>query len=184
MTSMTVNGEAIRYKLDPETPLLFALRDASNLTGTKHGCYSGDCGTCTVIVDGRAVLSCQMTIAAAEGADVVTIEGLSADRAHPLQQAWAAEQVSQCGRCDPGFIMALAALMRATPNPTPEQLSSLPNICRCGATPRILKAIARAAAVAAPLSAVPQVPPATGESNSSRFSNGSSAESQAQPNDS
>ena len=184
MTSMTVNGEAIRYKLDPETPLLFALRDASNLTGTKHGCYSGDCGTCTVIVDGRAVLSCQMTIAAAEGADVVTIEGLSADRAHPLQQAWAAEQVSQCGRCDPGFIMALAALMRATPNPTPEQLSSLPNICRCGATPRILKAIARAAAVAAPLPAVPQVPPATGESNSSRFSNGSSAESQAQPNDS
>lgn len=184
MTSMTVNGEAIRYRLDPATPLLFALRDASNLTGTKHGCYSGDCGTCTVIVDGRAILSCQMTIAAAEGADIVTIEGLSADRAHPLQQAWAAEQVSQCGRCDPGFIMALAALMRATPNPTPEQLSGLPNICRCGATPRILKAIARAAAVAAPLSTVPQAPPATGESNSSRFSNGSSAESQAQPNDS
>ena len=114
---MTVNGEAIHYRLDPETPLLFALRDASNLTGTKHGCYSGDCGSCTVIADGRAVLSCQLTIAAAEGADITTIEGLSADRAHPLQQAWAAEQVSQCGRCDPGFIMALAALMRATPNP-------------------------------------------------------------------
>ena len=89
MTSMTVNGEAIRYRLDPETPLLFALRDASNLTGAKHGCYSGDCGTCTVIVDGRAALSCQMTIAAAEGADVTTIERLAADRAHPLQQAWA-----------------------------------------------------------------------------------------------
>ena len=103
MTSMTVNGEAIHYRLDPETPLLFALRDASNLTGAKHGCYSGDCGSCTVIVDGRAVLSCQLTIAAAEGADITTIEGLSADRAHPLQQAWAAEQVSQCGRCDPGL---------------------------------------------------------------------------------
>jgi isoquinoline 1-oxidoreductase alpha subunit len=102
------------------------------------------------------VLSCQLSIAAAEGADVTTIEGLSADRAHPLQQAWAAEQVSQCGRCDPGFIMALAALMRATPNPTPEQLAGLPNICRCGATPRILKAIARAAAVAAPIFQAPQ----------------------------
>src|SRR5213075_2470833 len=95
MTSMTVNGEAIHYRIDPDTPLLFALRDASNLTGAKHGCYSGDCGSCTVIVDGRAVLSCQLTIAAAEGADITTIEGLSADRAHPLQQAWAAEQVSQ-----------------------------------------------------------------------------------------
>src|SRR5688572_26699501 len=155
MTSMTVNGEAIRYRLDPETPLLFALRDASNLTGAKHGCYSGDCGSCTVIVDGRAVLSCQVTIAAAEGADVTTIEGLSSNRAHPLQQAWAAEQVSQCGRCDPGFIMALAALMRATPKPSPEQLASLPNICRCGATPRIMKAVARAATLAAPVASGP-----------------------------
>ena len=188
MTSMTVNGEAIHYRLDPETPLLFALRDASNLTGAKHGCYSGDCGSCTVIVDGRAALSCQLTIAAAEGADITTIEGLSADRAHPLQQAWAAEQVSQCGRCDPGFIMTLAALMRATPNPTPEQLSSLPNICRCGATPRILKAIARAAQVAAPLSAAEGVKPSTEpvdeRLNSSRFSNGSSTEAQSQPSDS
>ena len=188
MTSMTVNGEAIRYKLDPETPLLFALRDASNLTGAKHGCYSGDCGTCTVIVDGRAVLSCQLTIAAAQGADVMTIEGLSADRAHPLQQAWATEQVSQCGRCDPGFIMALAALMRATPSPTPEQLSALPNICRCGATPRMLKAIARAAAVAAPLT-TPSPAGSTGSleperTGSSRFSNGSSPESQSPLNDS
>jgi len=182
MTSMTVNGEAIRYKLDPQTPLLFALRDASNLTGAKHGCYSGDCGSCTVIVDGRAVLSCQVTIAAAEGADVVTIEGLSADRAHPLQQAWATEQVSQCGRCDPGFIMALAALMRATPNPTPEQLAELPNICRCGATPRILKAVARAAEVAAPLSVPPSARPDAEQDNSSQFSNGSSAESQVPAN--
>lgn len=184
MTRMTVNGDAIHYKLDPETPLLFALRDASNLTGTKHGCYSGDCGSCTVIVDGRAVLSCRLTIAAAEGADVTTIEGLSADRAHPLQQAWAAEQVSQCGRCDPGYIMALAALMRATPNPTPDQLAGLPNICRCGATPRIMKAVARAAAAAAPL--VPQQGPPVAESASqpSRFSNESAVAAQSPPNDS
>ena len=180
---MTVNGEAIRYRLDPDTPLLFALRDASNLTGAKHGCYSGDCGTCTVIVDGRAVLSCQLSIRDAEGADVVTIEGLSADRAHPLQQAWAEEQVSQCGRCDPGFIMALAALMRATPRPTPEQLSSLPNICRCGATPRIMKAIAGAAEASAPVA--PARPPDAGpdeRSGSTRFSNGSSAGEQLQVN--
>jgi isoquinoline 1-oxidoreductase subunit alpha len=183
MTSMTVNGEAIHYKLDPDTPLLFALRDASNLTGTKHGCYSGDCGSCTVIVDGRATLSCQLTIAAAEGADITTIEGLSADRAHPLQQAWAAEQVSQCGRCDPGFIMALAALMRATPNPSPEQLAVLPNICRCGATPRILKAVARAAQLAAPLNAITG-PQKVEHPNSVRFSNESSQEAQSTPSDS
>ncbi len=97
VTSMTVNGEPIRYRLDPDTPLLWALRDASNLTGTKYGCDSGDCGSCTVIVDGRAVLSCGVSIAALEGAQVVTIEGLSSARSHPLQEAWAAEQVSQCG---------------------------------------------------------------------------------------
>ena len=184
MTSMTVNGEAIRYRLDPETPLLFALRDASNLTGAKHGCYGGDCGACTVIVDGRAILSCQLTIAAAEGADITTIEGLAADRAHPLQQAWASEQVSQCGRCDPGFIMALAALMRATPNPSPEQLATLPNICRCGATVRMMKAIARAASVASPLGSDARAPTAPDPNGSSGFSNGSSAGVQSPPNDS
>lgn len=181
MTSMTVNGEAIRYKLDPETPLLFALRDASNLTGTKYGCYSGDCGSCTVIIDGRAVRSCQLSIADAEGADVTTIEGLSSGRAHPLQQAWAAEQVSQCGRCDPGFIMALAALMKSTPNPSAEDLASLPNVCRCGATPRILKAILAAAAAAAPPPQPPKKPAQAEPDASSRFSNGSSSEPQSQP---
>ncbi|QDP19346.1 (2Fe-2S)-binding protein [Sphingomonas xanthus] len=181
MTRMTVNGEAIRYRLDPDTPLLFALRDASNLTGTKHGCFSGDCGTCTIIVDGRARLSCEISIADAEGSEIVTIEGLSAGRAHPLQQAWAAEQVSQCGRCDPGFIMALAALMRSTPSPTPEQLSALPNLCRCGATPRILKAVGRASRLAAPLAPTPSKPV---ENPSSRFSNGSSTMSQIVPDDS
>ena len=145
MTSMTVNGEAIRYRLDPDTPLLWALRDASNLTGTKYGCDSGDCGACTVIVDGRATLSCAVSIAALEGAEVTTIEGLSANRSHPLQQAWAAEQVTQCGRCDTGYLMVLAALFETNPAPGQADLDRLPNRCRCGAGPRIMKAVQRVA---------------------------------------
>src|SRR5438309_7311037 len=104
MARMTVNGEGVEYRLDPDMPLLWALRDASNLTGTKYGCDSRDCGACTVIVDGRATMSCSVTIAALEGADITTIEGLSHGRAHPVQQASAAEQVTQCGFGDPGFI--------------------------------------------------------------------------------
>ena len=148
MTSMTVNGEAIHYTLDPATPLLWALRDASNLTGTKYGCDTGECGACTVIVDGRAILSCTTAISSLEGAQVTTIEGLSATGAHPLQQAWAAEQVTQCGMCDPGFIMAFAALLRANPSPGPDDLAALPNLCRCGTGPRMLRAIARAGKIA------------------------------------
>ena len=140
---MTVNGEGVDYKLDPEMPLLWALRDASNLTGTKYGCDSGDCGACTVIVDGRAVTSCSVALRDLEGATVTTIEGLSG--AHPVQQAWLAEQVTMCGYCEPGFIMAIAALLQASPAPSEEQIAALPNICRCGAYPRIRKAIARAA---------------------------------------
>ena len=149
MTSLTVNGEPIRYRLDPDTPLLWALRDASNLTGTKYGCDSGDCGACTVIVDGRATLSCSVSIAALEGANVTTIEGLSAGLGHPLQQAWAIEQVTQCGRCDPGYLMALAALVAINPRPGQAELDLLPNRCRCGAGPRIVKAVARVAKAAA-----------------------------------
>lgn len=145
MSSMTVNGEPIRYRLDPDTPLLWALRDGSNLTGTKHGCDSGDCGACTVMVDGRAVLSCSVAISALEGAEVTTIEGLSANHSHPIQQAWAIEQVSQCGRCDPGYLMALAALIATNPRPGQADLDALPNRCRCGAGPRIVKAVARVA---------------------------------------
>ena len=145
MTRMTVNGQALHYKLDPETPLLWALREASNLTGTKHGCSTGSCGACTVIIDGKAVLSCTTPIAQLEGAQVTTIEGLSQGRAHPVQQAWAAEQVTQCGYCEPGFIMAIAAMLQVNPQPTPEQIDALPNQCACGATPRIRRAILRAA---------------------------------------
>src|SRR3954471_21880372 len=97
MTRMIVNGEPIEYRLDPDTPLLWALREASNLTGTKYGCDSKDCGSCTVIVDGRAAMSCGVTLRELEGADIVTIEGLSADGSHPVQQAWLAEQVTMCG---------------------------------------------------------------------------------------
>jgi isoquinoline 1-oxidoreductase alpha subunit len=146
MTRMTVNGEPLRYRLDPETPLLWALREASNLTGAKHGCDDQSCGACTVIIDGRAVASCGVSIAALEGAEVITIEGLSASGPHPVQQAWAAEQVSQCGFCEPGFIMAIAALLRTSPTPDAAAVAALPNICRCGAYPRIRRAIGRAAA--------------------------------------
>jgi isoquinoline 1-oxidoreductase subunit alpha len=150
MAKMTVNGEAVEYRLDPATPLLWALRDASNLTGTKYGCDSHDCGACTVVVDGHAVTSCSVTLRELEGAQVTTIEGLSPDGSHPVQEAWIAEQTTMCGMCEPGFIMAIAALLQASPSPSEEQIASLPNICRCGAYPRIRKAIARAAQSSAP----------------------------------
>ena len=172
MARMTVNGEGIEYKLDPETPLLWALRDASNLTGTKYGCDSRDCGACTVIIDGRAVMSCSVTLRELEGASVTTIEGLSANGNHPVQQAWLSEQVTMCGYCEPGFIMAIAALLEVSPSPTEEQLSALPNICRCGAYPRIRKAIARAAASAA----IPE------RTDPKRFSGTSSAEAHPEDN--
>src|SRR6185437_6916365 len=142
---MTVNGEGVEYKLDPDTPLLWALRDASNLTGTKYACDSRDCGACTVIVDGRAVTSCSVTLRELENASVTTIEGLSSNGTHPVQQAWIAEQATMCGYCEPGFIMAIAALLQASPSPSDEQVAALPNICRCGSYARIRKAIARAA---------------------------------------
>ena len=151
MARMTVNGEGVEYKLDPETPLLWALRDASNLTGTKYGCDSRDCGACTVIVDGRAALGCSVALRDLEGATVTTIEGLSANGSHPVQQAWLAEQLTMCGYCEPGFIMAIAAMLQSNPSPGEEAIAALPNLCPCGAYPRIRKAIARAAQAATPL---------------------------------
>lgn len=172
---MTVNGEAVRFHLEPETPLLWALRDAANLTGAKYGCDSRDCGACTVIVDGQALLSCAATIGSLEGADIITIEGLSSDRAHPVQQAWAAEQVSQCGYCEPGMILAIAALLKSSPSPTDAEIAALPNICRCGAQPRIRRAIARASSALTPQPAArrDRLP---NPQESVRFSNGSSPE--------
>ena len=147
MTALTVNNQPIRYRMDPATPLLWALRDASNLTGTKYGCGTGDCGACTVDVDGRAVMSCMVTLAQVEGSFVTTIEALSRDRSHPVQQAWVAEQVPQCGFCQPGFIMSVAVLLKNNSRPTDADIdAAVTNICRCGTHTRIRRAIHRAAA--------------------------------------
>ena len=147
MTKFTVNGNPVHYLLPPETPLLWALRDGSNLTGTKFGCGAGLCGACTVHVDEKATRSCQVTIAEIEGTFVTTIEGLSPDRSHIVQAAWIAGQVPQCGYCQSGMIMAVAALLKTTPQPSDDQIdASITNICRCGTYPRIRKAIHAAAA--------------------------------------
>ncbi len=146
MTSLTVNNQPVRYRLPPDTPLLWALRDASNLTGTKYGCGTGDCGACTVDIDGRAVRSCQVPIGRIEGSVVTTIEGLSRDRSHPVQQAFLAANVSQCGYCIPGMVMAAAALIQKNPDPSEELIrTQITNLCRCGIYPRLVEAIQRAA---------------------------------------
>jgi isoquinoline 1-oxidoreductase alpha subunit len=126
--------------------LLWALRDAANLTGTKYGCGVGLCGACTVHIDGVAQRSCQVPIGTIEGTFVTTIEGLSDDRSHAVQQAWIAEQVPQCGYCQSGMIMAVAALLKTTPRPSDDEIdAAITNLCRCGTYPRIRKAIHRAA---------------------------------------
>ena len=148
MTKLSVNGQPVRYRMDPETPLLWALRDASNLTGTKYGCDTGVCGACTVNIDGNAVRSCMVPIGRLEGSNVTTIEALSRDRSHPVQQAWVAESVPQCGYCQSGMIMAAAALLDRNPNPTDADIdAAITNICRCGTYPRIREAIRRAGRV-------------------------------------
>ncbi|MET0365986.1 MAG: (2Fe-2S)-binding protein [Sphingobium sp.] len=142
MTKFTVNDRPVQYRMDPQTPLLWALRDGSNLTGTKYGCGTGHCGACTVDIDGVAVRSCQISIAQTEGRFVTTIEALSPDRSHPVQQAWAAQSVPQCGYCQSGMIMAASVLLRRTSNPTDDDIDrSITNICRCGTYPRIREAI-------------------------------------------
>jgi len=146
---MTVNGRPVQFNLDGNTPLLWALRDAANLTGTKYGCGVGDCGACMVIVDGEALRSCLITIAEAEGRFVTTVEGLSRDRSHPVQQAMVAEQAIQCGFCTPGMVMAAAALIQKNPAPTKADIeAAVPNLCRCGVYPRLVSAIQRAGRVA------------------------------------
>lgn len=142
MTRFSVNDRPVEYRMEPGTPLLWALRDASNLTGTKYGCGTGECGACTVDIDGEAIRSCMVTIAECEGRFVTTIEGLARDRSHPVQQAWVAEQVPQCGFCQSGMIMAAAALLRSNSNPSDTEIdAAMTNICRCGTYPRIRTAI-------------------------------------------
>jgi isoquinoline 1-oxidoreductase alpha subunit len=127
---------------DPDTPLLWVIREQLGLTGTKYGCGIAACGACTVHVDGAAVRSCSMPLGAVGSARVTTIEGLSHDRSHPLQKAWIAEQVPQCGYCQSGMIMAAAALLRERPHPTDREIdAAITNICRCGTYQRVRKAI-------------------------------------------
>ena len=148
MTAMTVNDRPIDFGLGADTPLLWALRDAANLTGTKFGCGVGDCGACMVLVDGEALRSCLVTIGEAEGRSIVTIEGLSRDRSHPVQQAMVAEQAIQCGFCTPGIVMAGAALLRRNRTPSEEEIkAAIPNLCRCGVYPRLVAAMERAGRV-------------------------------------
>ncbi len=145
MTKFTVNDRPVYYRMDPQTPLLWALRDASNLTGTKYGCGTGDCGACTVDIDGQAMRSCQVTLAQAEGRFVTTIEALSPDRSHPVQQAFAAENVVQCGHCIPGMIMTAAMLLRRNADPSDSDIDgAITNLCRCGTYPRVREAVKRA----------------------------------------
>ena len=143
----TVNDKPVELEIDTRTPLLWALRDHLNLTGTKYGCGIGQCGACTVILEGNAVRSCQVLVSRAVGKRITTIEGLSPDRGHPVQRAWLAEQVPQCGYCQSGQIMAAAVLLASNPSPNDDDIDDAlsGNICRCGTYHRIRKAVHRAA---------------------------------------
>ena len=145
--AFTINSKAVSVEAEPDTPLLWVVREHLKLTGTKFGCGSGLCGACTVHLDGRAVRSCQMPMDQVSGKKITTIEGLSPTSSHPLQKAWIAEQVPQCGYCQSGQIMQAAELLAKTKRPTREQIVAHMdgNICRCGTYPRIVRAIERAA---------------------------------------
>ena len=149
MVRLTINGHEQQVDVDPDTPLLWVLRDTLGLTGTKYGCGIAQCGACTVHVEGDAVRSCAVTAAAVEGQKIVTIEGLSADGSHPVQRAWIEAEVPQCGYCQIGMMMAAAALLGDKPRPTDAEIdTAITNICRCGTYTRIRAAIHLAAAKA------------------------------------
>jgi isoquinoline 1-oxidoreductase alpha subunit len=144
--SLLVNGMAHTVDVEPDTPLLWIVRDTLKLTGTKYGCGIGQCGACTVLIDGRATRSCSVTASAAAGKTVTTIEGLSAEGTHPVQLAWIEFDVPQCGYCQSGQIMAAVALLKRHPKPTDAEIdANMDNICRCGTYLRIRKAVHRAA---------------------------------------
>ncbi len=146
MPRLNVNGIVRDIAVEDDMPLLWALREEYGLTGTKFGCGAGLCGACTVMIDGVAARSCQVAVSEIGSRTVTTIEGLSADRSHPVQAAWVALQVPQCGYCQSGMIMAASALLKVTPDPTDEQINeAVSNICRCGTYSRVRSAIHRAA---------------------------------------
>ncbi|WP_374659017.1 (2Fe-2S)-binding protein [Inhella sp.] len=147
--TLKINGEARTIRAEPDTPLLWVLRDELGLTGTKYGCGQGLCGACTVHVDGRAVRSCQLPVRELGARAVTTIEGLHPRGEHPVQKAWLQHDVAQCGYCQGGQIMQAAALLKQTPKPTPEQIDAAMagNLCRCGTQLRIRAAIQTAAGV-------------------------------------
>jgi isoquinoline 1-oxidoreductase alpha subunit len=145
--NLRINGETQQFDVDPSTPLLWVLREHAGLVGTKYGCGISQCGACTVLVNEVATRSCMMTVAAAEGLDITTIEGLSENGDHPVQEAWIEHDVAQCGYCQAGQIMTATGLLKKNPNPSDEQIASAMNgnICRCGAYLRIRAAVKTAA---------------------------------------
>lgn len=145
--TLTINKQKRAIDVDPQTPLLWVLRDTLGLTGTKFGCGAGQCGACTIHLDGEAMISCQLQVGDCQGKTITTIEGLAPNRSHPLQQAWIAEDVPQCGYCQSGQIMAAAALLMRKHRPTDADidLAMSGNLCRCGTYNRIRRAIHRAA---------------------------------------
>jgi aerobic-type carbon monoxide dehydrogenase small subunit (CoxS/CutS family) len=146
MITLKVNGKSYPLDVEPEMPLLWALRNEVGLTGTKYGCGIAQCGACTVMLDGKPVRSCILPVSGVQGRDITTIEGLSTGgKPHPVQAAWIAEDVPQCGYCQSGQILAAVALLKQKPNPTDADISTITNICRCGTYVRIRRAIHRAA---------------------------------------
>lgn len=143
---LTINGKPYTLDVEPEMPLLWALRDELNLTGTKYGCGIGQCGSCTVLLDGAPVRSCTVPVSAAAGKSITTIEGLSQEGLHQVQEAWVAHQVPQCGYCQTGMIMSAVALLEAKPAPTDADIDeAMTNVCRCGTYARVRAAIHAAA---------------------------------------
>jgi isoquinoline 1-oxidoreductase alpha subunit len=151
MINLQINGKQHQLEIDPAMPLLWALRDLLGLTGTKYSCGISVCGACTVLVEGKPVRSCVTPVSSVSGKAITTIEGLSADRSHPVQQAWLEEQVPQCGYCQSGQIMSAVALLNSKPQPTDADIDAAMSgvLCRCGTYQRIRKAIKRAAVIAA-----------------------------------
>ena len=146
MTELKINGKVYQVNAEEDTPLLWAIRDSIGLTGTKYGCGIQQCGACTVLIGKRPVRSCGITVGEVAGKDITTIEGLSPESRHPVQKAWIAEQVPQCGYCQSGQIMAAVSLLERKPNPTDKDIDrGMLNLCRCGTYTRVRKAIHRAA---------------------------------------